>query len=356
MKSVSLAEMHNTVSPNLDDTSITLLVDPSERCRVVLVDDDELVRRQIATLLRMAGYDVLTAGSGEEALRILDKTPCQIVLTDWQMPDMDGLALCRNIRLRDNTGYVYVLMLTVRSGRRDVLAGLSAGADDYVVKGAAAEEILARLQVGRRITHLEYSLRKSNLENRRLSVTDPLTGARNRRFLMKYLPCELERSRRYQHPLTILSCDIDHFKRINDGFGHDAGDEVLQAFVARAGLCIRQAVDWVARAGGEEFVFVLPETRLTGGCRVAERLRDALAAQPIGTSAGPLVVTISIGVAALESATDLEKVSASELLATADRCLYASKRLGRDRATAASSARVGPITSDAIPSATDEIH
>jgi diguanylate cyclase (GGDEF)-like protein len=356
MKSAALAEIHDAASQDPEDTSITLLVDPSERCRVVLVDDDELVRRQMAALLRMAGYDVYTAGSGEEALQILDKTPCQIVLTDWQMPDMDGLALCRNIRLRDNTGYVYVLMLTVRSGKRNVLAGLSAGADDYVIKGAAAEEILARLQVGRRITHLEYSLRKSNLENRRMSVTDPLTGARNRRFLMKYLPCELERSRRYKHPLTVLSCDIDHFKRINDGFGHEAGDEVLQAFVARAGLCIRQAVDWIARAGGEEFVFVLPETPLTGGCRVAERLRNALAVQPIATSAGPLVITISIGVAALESAADLEKVSAGDLLSTADRCLYASKRLGRDRATAASLAQVGPITADATRSAHDEIH
>jgi two-component system cell cycle response regulator len=237
---------------DLNDSSITLLSDPTRRCSVLLVDDDELVRAQFAALLQIAGYDVYTAASGDEALRVLDKTPCQIVLTDWQMPDMDGLALCRNIRLRGSTGYIYVLMLTIRSSRRDILAGLSAGADDYVVKGAATEEILARLQVGRRITHLEYSLRKSNLENRQMSVTDPLTGARNRRYLMKYLPREIERARRYTHPLTILSCDIDHFERINDGCGHDAGDEVLQAFVNRAGMGIRQSIDWIARAGGDE--------------------------------------------------------------------------------------------------------
>jgi two-component system cell cycle response regulator len=341
---------------DLNDTSIILLPDPTRRCSVLLVDDDELVRAQFAALLQVAGYDVYTAASGDEALRVLDETPCQIVLTDWQMPDMDGLALCRNIRLRDSTGYIYVLMLTIRGSRRDILAGLSAGADDYVIKGAATEEILARLQVGRRITHLEYSLRKSNIENRQMSVTDALTGARNRRYLMKYLPREIERARRYAHPLSILSCDLDHFKRINDGFGHDAGDEVLQAFVNRAGLCIRQSIDWIARAGGEEFVIVLPETPLTGGCHVAQRLLGALADQPFSTSAGPLVVTMSIGIAALDAETDLENASATKLLSTADRYLYESKKLGRNRTTAGPAVRVVAATHDVIRKASDEIH
>jgi two-component system, cell cycle response regulator len=341
---------------DLDDTSITLLSDPTRRCCVLLVDDDELVRAQFAALLQIAGYDVHTAGSGDEALRVLDKTPCQIVLTDWQMPDMDGLALCRNIRFRDNTGYIYVLMLTVRGSRRDILAGLAAGADDYVIKGAAPEEILARLQVGRRITHLEYSLRQSNLKNHQMSVTDPLTGARNRRYLMKYLPREIERTRRYLHPLTILSCDIDHFKRINDGYGHDAGDEVLQAFVNRAGLGIRQAIDWIARSGGEEFVVVLPETPLAGGCHVAQRLLETLADSPIPTSAGPLVVTMSIGIAALDAQTDLENASATKLLSTADHYLYESKKRGRNRTTAGPAVRVVAATQDVTRKASDEIH
>jgi two-component system cell cycle response regulator len=341
---------------DLNDTSITLLTDPTRPCCVLLVDDDELVRAQFAALLQLAGYDVCTAASGDEALRVLDETSCQIVLTDWQMPDMDGLALCRNIRLRDSRGYIYVLMLTVRGSRRDILAGLAAGADDYVVKGAAPEEILARLQVGRRITHLEYSLRKSNLENRQMSVTDPLTGARNRRYLMKYLPREIERSRRYSHPLTILSCDIDHFKQINDGFGHDAGDEVLQAFVNRAGLGIRQEIDWIARSGGEEFVVVLPETPLVGGCHVAQRLLETLAGSPISTSAGPLVVTMSIGIAALDAHTDLANASATKLLSTADRYLYESKKLGRNRTTAGPAVQTVAPIEDVTRKAADEIH
>jgi two-component system, cell cycle response regulator len=356
MQSEARIAAQDPPTKDLNDSSITLLSDPARRCRVLLVDDDELVRAQFAALLQIAGYDVYTASSGDEALRVLDKTSCQIVLTDWQMPDMDGLALCRNIRLRDNTGYIYVLMLTIRSSRRDVLAGLSAGADDYVVKGAATEEILARLQVGRRITHLEYSLRQSNLENRQMSVTDPLTGARNRRYLMKYLPREIERARRYNHPLTILSCDIDHFKRINDGFGHDAGDEVLQAFVDRAGLCIRQAIDWMARAGGEEFVVVLPETPLAGGCHVAQRLLETLADNPIATCAGPLVITMSIGIASLDAQTDPENASATKLLSTADRYLYESKNLGRNRATAGPAVRMVAPTPNVTRKASDEIH
>ncbi|HEY6925537.1 MAG TPA: diguanylate cyclase [Steroidobacteraceae bacterium] len=339
MKAVSSPRSRTTAGQQPGGTSMELLQDCAQRCRVLLVDDDQLALRRFAALFRSAGYDVFTATSGLEALNTLDRELCHIVLTDWQMPNMDGLTLCRNIRMRDPTGYVYVLMLTVRSSKRDLLAGLAAGADDYVIKDAAAEEILARLQVGRRITYLERALRKSNVENLRMSLMDSLTGARNRRFLMKYLPSELKRSRRYRHPLTVLSCDIDHFKRINDNFGHHAGDEVLQSFVARAESCLRQSVDWIARAGGEEFVLVLPETPLMGGCHAAERLRESLAAQTIITSSGPLTITVSIGVAALETSAELDNTSARELLSTADRCLYTSKRLGRNRVTAAAAQR-----------------
>jgi diguanylate cyclase (GGDEF)-like protein len=314
---------------------------PLWQCRVLVVDDDEVVRAQLALLLRLAGYDVRVAGSGEEALAILGTTSCQIVLTDWQMADMDGLALCRNVRLKDDEGYVYVLMLTVRNTRRDVLVGLAAGADDYVVKGTPAEEILARLEVGRRITQRESSLRASNQENGRLSVTDPLTGAHNRRYLMRNLPRELERARRYDHPLAVLSCDIDRFKCVNDRFGHEVGDETLQAFVVRSASCIREATDWIVRSGGEEFVLVLPETTLEGASSVAKKVRQALAAEPITTRAGPLFVTVSIGVTAVETTDELASVSVVELLRAADRCLYVSKNLGRNRVTAASAACAG---------------
>jgi diguanylate cyclase (GGDEF)-like protein len=269
---------------------------------------------------------------------------------------MDGLALCRSLRSQGNNAYVYVLLLTVRKTKPDVLAGLAAGADDYIVKGAPPEEILARLEVGRRITRLEHSLRVSNRENRRLSVTDPLTGLRNRRYLMQYLPRELDRSRRHQHPLALLSCDIDKFKQVNDEFGHEVGDEVLEAIAARLTSCIRESTDWIARTGGEEFMIVLPETDLGGASRVAEKVRSCLANQPIATRAGTLPITVSIGATALETMADFARVSVVELLRAADRCLYISKNLGRNRATAAPAAHSGVGTSAATSGASNEIN
>jgi len=320
---------------DLNDTSIRLRLDPAPDCHVLLVDDDVLVRAKLTALLTRAGYTVHLAGSGREALQALTTSPCQIVLTDWQMPDMDGLSLCRALRQRDSEGYVYVLLLTVRDSSEDIVRGLAAGADDYIVKGARAEELIARLEVGKRITRLEQSLRMSNRENHRLSVTDPLTGARNRRFLMKHLPREHEIARRRGQSLAILGCDIDGFKLINDTFGHEAGDDVLRIFVQRASSCLRLSRDWIARSGGEEFVVVLPDTGLPGASTVANKLRTSFSGSHIVTGAGLVKATISIGVAVVENVHGRETLSVGDLLRAADRCLYASKTLGRDRVTAA---------------------
>jgi len=353
------SERRTLTSPSpridVDDAGIVLLADPVLPCHVLVVDDDELVIKRMNHLLKSRGYVVHTALSGEEALRVLDTTVCQIVLTDWRMPDMDGLALCRNLRERTSDGYFYILMLTVRNQTSDILAGLAAGADDYLVKGANSAEILARVEVGRRTTQLDRSLRASNRENRRMSVTDALTGVHNRRFLMEYLPRELERSRRYTHPLAIVSCDIDHFKKINDGFGHEAGDEILQEFTSRAGDCIRRGIDWISRSGGEEFVIVLPETDLKGASCVAKRLRHAVDARPISTSSGPVDVTVSMGVTAVETAQQLSAMSVAQLLRAADCHLYTSKHLGRNRVTA-SLVDCGNLLPDAIPSPLRDTH
>src|ERR1700728_3707141 len=189
------SSMHLERSPSeqveaeaLHDTTIVQQLVPQWQCRVLVVDDDEIVRAQLKRMLEAARYEVQVAACGEEALQILDSSQCQIVLTDWQMPGMDGLDLWRKVPLQHVEGYVYVMVLTVRGAKQDMLLSMAAGADDYIVKGSSSEEILARMEVARRITHLEYSLRLSNRVNRRLSVTDPLTGAHNRRYLMKYLP------------------------------------------------------------------------------------------------------------------------------------------------------------------------
>jgi two-component system, cell cycle response regulator len=320
----------------LHDTTIVQQLVPQWQCRVLVVDDDEIVRAQLMGMLEAARYDVQVAACGEEALQILDTCECQVVLTDWQMPGMDGLALCRKVRLEHVEGYVYVMMLTVRQGKQDMLLGMAAGADDYIVKGSSSEEILARMEVARRITHLEYSLRLSNRVNRRLSVTDPLTTARNRRYLMKYLPRELARAQRYSRPLSILSCDIDGFKQINDRLGHAAGDQVLQEFVQRATGCIRETSDWLARSGGDEFTIVMPETDTRGANSVARKLRKVLIDPLLTVHGQTLNVTVSIGVTSLETCTELTNTTAVELLRSADRGLYRSKQSGKDRITATS--------------------
>ncbi len=300
---------------------------------VLIVDDDEIVRHQLGALFEEAGYAVNTAATGKEALEVMERDFCPIVVTDRQMPDMNGIELCQLLRRRNFERYVYIVMLTVRSGKAAVLAGLAAGADDYVNKTASPEELVARLEVARRIINLEQSLRYANTQNRMLASTDSLTGAYNRRYLMKYLPREYDRSCRYDRVLSVLACDIDHFKSINDAYGHDVGDEVLQAFVRRANTVLRTSSDWVARIGGEEFLIVLPETDLAGAVAIGERVRQEIGDKPILTAVGPVSVTVSIGASSVRPAWQAGSISTKDLLRTADQCLYASKDAGRDRTT-----------------------
>lgn len=297
---------------------------------VLVVDDHPVTCRLLEAQLRREGYLVLTAANGREALECLSEQFCPLVLTDWMMPEMDGLELCRAIRGREWDSYVYLILLTARDSLDDVLTGLEAGADDYLVKPVHPMELSARLRTGRRILALEHTLRERNREIARLAVTDPLTGVYNRRHLMEYLPRELARARRYGRPLGLILCDLDHFKGVNDTYGHGVGDEVLTEFTRRLAGQVRRGVDWLARCGGEEFVLVLPETDLSGSLAVAHRLRQQVAATPFATSAGPVMVTASFGVAA-RPVGEADSLDAGSLLARADACLYQAKAAGRNR-------------------------
>jgi len=301
---------------------------------VLLAEDDPVARLMTARLLKKAGYEVVAVADGGAALEALRARFFPVLLTDWEMPVLDGLGVVSAVRDGAWPGYIFTILLTGRDSRESVLAGLEAGADDYLTKPVDEAELLARMKTGWRIAELERRLRAAQQEALRLSLTDVLTGTSNRRELIDRLPSEVERARRYRHPLSVLMCDIDHFKRVNDTYGHPAGDAVLRAFAALLRGAVRNGVDWVARFGGEEFVIVLPETDLAGACTVAEKLRAAAAALVVTHGEDRISLTASFGVASAGGANWPESGVPDALLAQADVCLYQSKQAGRDRVTA----------------------
>jgi diguanylate cyclase (GGDEF)-like protein len=292
------------------------------KMRLLLVEDEPTQRMMLERQLTRAGYVVETAENGAEALAKILEGQYQILLTDWDMPGMDGPTLCKRVREANLSTYVYILLLTGHLTTDDVVVGLGAGADDYIKKPANQAELLARLSAGSRIVKLEQSLREANEKIQLLSVTDSLAGTFNRRYLNDQLLKEVERARRYGHPLAAIMADLDRFKRINDERGHQTGDEVLRRFADLSKSLIRPS-DWIARYGGEEFVIVLPETDAAG------------AAAPWPLTSGELVVTSSFGVAALSAGDQSGDAAMAELLRLADAALYNSKHEGRNRVTVA---------------------
>lgn len=297
---------------------------------VLVAEDHPATQKLLEKILRNAGFEVTVAGNGEEALDLFRREFTPIVLMDWIMPEMNGLELCRALRQSATTGYVYIIFLTARDSKADVVKALEAGADDYITKPFHREELLARIKTGIRILDLERSLRKANEEIKLLSFTDALTGIYNRGYLNERLPHEVKRSVRYEHPLQIIMCDIDHFKSVNDLYGHQAGDEVLRGFAAFLKGSIRQNLDWVARYGGEEFVIVLPETDASGAYAVAERMRQAVAQKRFRIQGKGIRVTASWGISGLDPDRSQESLSSDALLNEADQCLLSAKRTGRN--------------------------
>jgi diguanylate cyclase (GGDEF)-like protein len=302
--------------------------------RVLLVDDDELVIARLRDLIEAAGYEVTTAMSGQDALARLREDFSPIVILDRNMPEMDGLELCRAIR--DGThypGYVYLMLCTAHDSEDEILTGLNAGADDYLSKRASGAQLIARLACARRILSLETSLKQVIEERRRMAMTDVLTGAHNRRYFMSHMRRELKRARRAGTDLSIAVFDIDHFKHINDRHGHAAGDAVLVEFVKRMQSCLRREIDWCARLGGEEFAVVLPFTDFAGCVVLAEKIRHALASRPVMAVTGGVECTVSVGISGLGAFSRRDAATVEQILSRADDCLYASKHSGRDQVT-----------------------
>lgn len=287
--------------------------------KALIVDDDPQLRRILAHYLRAAGFDVQEAGDGEEALSALLNECPDFLITDWEMPRMDGVELCRRVRQEELPHYVYILFLTAKKSSPELIQALEAGADEFVSKPIDRGELLARLHSGQRVLELERRLNEA-------ARSDPLTGIPTRRAFYEQFERELSRARRYQVPLSCVMLDVDFFKKVNDVHGHAAGDEVLRQVAELLKKSCR-ASDFVCRHGGEEFCILLPETNDAAAEVWADRTRAALAELPIATSEGTLRVTASFGVAQLLDDTS----SGEQLVDQADQALLVAKQSGRNR-------------------------
>jgi diguanylate cyclase (GGDEF)-like protein len=251
----------------------------------------------------------------------------RLVLLDWMMPELDGPGVCREIRNRRDQSYVYMILLTSRESKEDVIAGLESGADDYLIKPFIADELKARLRVGERILHLEDRLVEAREQMRFKATHDHLTSLWNRGVIVDLLGRELTRSQRENVCTALILGDLDHFKNVNDRYGHLVGDQVLRE-VARRLLHSVRSYDFVGRYGGEEFLIVLNNCRPDSALARAEEIRKSICTRPVQTDVGPLEVTMSSG---LLRSTDWGHRPAEDLIHEADSALYAAKTAGRNR-------------------------
>ncbi len=298
---------------------------------VLLAEDNPISRKMLEKILVQEGFSVTSVENGKEALAKFKQDFFPIVLTDWLMPEMEGPELCEAIRNENPEGYVYIVLLTAKDSMDDIISGLEAGADDYLTKPANRSELIARLKNGLRILELERSLKAANEEIRILSITDPLTGIYNRSYLNERLPQEIKRSIRYKRALSLILCDLDHFKLVNDQYGHVAGDAVLKGFVNCVVASIREQIDWTARYGGEEFLIVLPETDFKGAMHLAERLRKVVSQTPFQIDDQEIRISSSFGVSGFSPEALNANLSVDDMLKRVDKYLYQSKDGGRNR-------------------------
>jgi two-component system cell cycle response regulator len=293
--------------------------------RVLVVDDSALARAVVVRHLAREGYEVLEAGSGEEALEVCELDPPDVVLLDVEMPGIGGHETLRRIVAHPVLGDMPVLFLTGLTDPADLAEGLRLGAHDYVRKPFEAVELQARVRTAVRTSALQEALRERNADLERLASSDGLTGLSNRRFLEEQAARAVSRLKRHGGSMGVVILDVDAFKAVNDTFGHAAGDQVLVTVARRLGAAVRTE-DLLGRWGGEEFVVLAADTQGEGVARLAERLRAAVAATPVPVGDREHVVTISAGWAAGHGG-----VPFAALVRAADDALYAAKAEGRDR-------------------------
>lgn len=319
--------------------------------KILIVDDDPAQLRLMARMLANEDHEILEATNGIEAMRIVATQEPRIVITDWMMPEMDGIELCRALRQHEGVRFVYVIIVTSHSENERVTQAFEAGADDFLSKPIRRAELLARLRAGEHITRLESDLAKrtremhrinaemalahqqlnrANEQLKKMAITDELTGLLNRREAMSRLKDLWAAYERYQQGFSCIMLDIDHFKKFNDAHGHAAGDSVLRdtAQLLRENT---RGTDKVCRVGGEEFLVLCPNVGVDGAAVCAEHLRARVEQHSFEYEGTKMRVTISLGVAQATSA----MTHPEEMLKSADTLLYASKQAGRNRVSVA---------------------
>jgi diguanylate cyclase (GGDEF)-like protein len=295
--------------------------------RVLVAEDDSITRRLLEVHLTRWEHEVIVCSDGNEAWNVLtrDDSP-RLAILDWMMPGMDGVTICRKLRFLEKTRYVYVILLTAKAEKEDVIEGLEAGADDYIAKPFHAHELRVRVRAGCRIIRLQDDLMAALEASQFQASHDGLTSLLNRKAIIELLEKELVRSDRENTPLSVIMGDLDHFKLINDSYGHLAGDFVLKEVARKLTEAVRP-YDAVGRYGGEEFIIVCPSCDEECSQGIAERLRDLVSSEPLTSSEGSFAVTMSFGVASVHGGGH----TTDSITKAADMALYRAKGLGRNR-------------------------
>ncbi|MFH1438849.1 MAG: diguanylate cyclase [Pseudomonadota bacterium] len=300
--------------------------------RILVADDDPVSRKILEKFLAEKGIDFLTARDGGEALELLDKNPrdLSLLLVDWMMPKHHGVDVIRAVRAGDEHPFLYCILLTSKDAKDDIVAGFQAGADDYVTKPYNKQELWARILTGLRIRQLMVSLERQNRLLSDLALKDPLTQLLNRRAMESILTTEVARASRFSKPICVGMGDIDHFKKVNDTYGHLSGDKVIKAI----GEVLRQStrtMDTVARYGGEEFVIILPESEEAGCRHVAERIRQEVEAMTTQADGSDQIIKVTISLGFVVGVPTDHETGVKLFLDKADQSLYEAKQSGRNR-------------------------